>query len=54
MSADLYPEALELVLNGRVKVTTFIEKHPLSEINQVFEAAHAGALQRRAVLIPAL
>ena len=50
---DLYPEALELVLNGRVKVTTFIEKHPLSEINHVFEVAHAGALKRRAVLIPA-
>ncbi len=48
----LYPEALELVLNGRVKVTTFVEKHPLSEINQVFEAAHAGALKRRAVLVP--
>jgi len=50
---DLYPEALELVLNGRVKVTTFIEKHPLSEINHVFEVAHVGALKRRAVLIPA-
>lgn len=50
---ELYPEALELVLNGRVKVTTFIEKHPLSEINQVFEAVHAGALKRRAVLVPA-
>jgi 6-hydroxycyclohex-1-ene-1-carbonyl-CoA dehydrogenase len=50
---ELYPDALELVLNGRVKVTTFIEKHPLSEINQVFEAVHAGALKRRAVLVPA-
>ena len=50
---DLYPQALELVLDGRVKVTPFVEKHPLSEINQVFEAAHAGALKRRAVLVPA-
>jgi 6-hydroxycyclohex-1-ene-1-carbonyl-CoA dehydrogenase len=50
---DLYPAALELVLNGRVKVAPFVEKHPLSEINQVFEAAHAGALKRRAVLVPA-
>jgi len=50
---ELYPEALELVLNGRIKVTTFIEKHPLSEINRVFKVAHAGALKRRAVLIPA-
>lgn len=50
---ELYPAALELVLSGRVKVASFVEKHPLSEINQVFEAAHAGALRRRAVLVPA-
>jgi len=50
---ELYPQALELVLNGRVKVAPFVEKHPLSEINHVFEAAHAGALKRRAVLVPA-
>ena len=49
---ELYPHALELVLNGRVKVAPFVEKHPLSEINRVFEAAHAGALKRRAVLVP--
>lgn len=50
---DLYPKALELVLNGRVKVTPFVEKHPLDQINQVFEAVHSGALKRRAVLVPA-
>jgi 6-hydroxycyclohex-1-ene-1-carbonyl-CoA dehydrogenase len=50
---ELYPQALELVLNGRVKVSPFVEKHPLDHINQVFEAAHAGALKRRAVLVPA-
>ncbi len=50
---ELYPDALELVLNGHVKVTPFVEKHPLSEINQVFETAHAGALKRRAILVPA-
>jgi len=49
---ELYPAALELVLNGRVKVAQFVEKHPLSEINQVFEAVHAGAFKRRAVLVP--
>jgi 6-hydroxycyclohex-1-ene-1-carbonyl-CoA dehydrogenase len=49
---ELYPKALELVLNGRIKVAPFVERHPLSEINQVFEAAHAGALKRRAVLVP--
>jgi 6-hydroxycyclohex-1-ene-1-carbonyl-CoA dehydrogenase len=49
---ELYPDALELVLNGRVKVAPFVEKHPLRDINRVFEAAHAGALKRRAVLVP--
>ncbi len=49
---ELYPQALELVLNGRVKVAQFVEKHPLSEINHVFEAVHAGTLKRRAVLVP--
>jgi 6-hydroxycyclohex-1-ene-1-carbonyl-CoA dehydrogenase len=49
---ELYPKALELVLNGRIKVAPFIEKYPLSDINRVFEAAHSGALKRRAVLVP--
>ncbi len=49
---ELYPAALELVLSGRVKVASFVEKHPLSEINRVFAAVHAGALKRRAVLVP--
>ena len=49
---ELYPAVLELVLDGRVKVSPFVEKHPLSEINEIFEAAHAGALKRRAVLVP--
>jgi 6-hydroxycyclohex-1-ene-1-carbonyl-CoA dehydrogenase len=50
---ELYPDVLELVLSGRVKVSPFVEKHPLNEINQVFEAAHAGGLKRRAVMVPA-
>jgi 6-hydroxycyclohex-1-ene-1-carbonyl-CoA dehydrogenase len=49
---ELYPNALELVLDRRIQVTPFVEKHPLSQINQVLEAAHVGALKRRAVLVP--
>jgi 6-hydroxycyclohex-1-ene-1-carbonyl-CoA dehydrogenase len=49
---ELYPAALDLVLEGRVKVAPFVEKHPLREINEIFEAAHSGALKRRAVLVP--
>jgi 6-hydroxycyclohex-1-ene-1-carbonyl-CoA dehydrogenase len=49
---ELYPDALEHVLNGHVKVSPFVEKHPLSEINEVFEMVHAGKLKRRAILVP--
>ena len=42
---ELYPAALELVLDGRVKVGQFVEKHPLKDINKVFEDVHAGARQ---------
>lgn len=37
---------------GALKVTPFVKKHPLNEINQVFEAVHAGALKRRPVSFP--
>ena len=49
---ELYPAALELVLDGRVKVSQFVEKHPLKDINKVFEDVHAGLVKRRAVLVP--
>ncbi len=48
----LYPPALELVLSGRVQVGPFIEKHPMEQINAVFDAAHRGDIKRRAVLVP--
>jgi 6-hydroxycyclohex-1-ene-1-carbonyl-CoA dehydrogenase len=49
---ELYPAALDLVLDGQIKVAPFVEKHPLCDINRVFEATHSGALKRRAVLVP--
>jgi 6-hydroxycyclohex-1-ene-1-carbonyl-CoA dehydrogenase len=51
-SPELYPGALDLVLSGRVQVAPFVEKHPLDDISRVFEAAHAGALAHRAILVP--
>lgn len=50
---DLYPGALDLVLDGKVKLAPFVEHHPLDDINAVFEAAHAHKLTRRAILKPA-
>jgi len=49
---ELYPAALDMVLSGRVKVAPFVEKHPLEDINRIFEAVHHGELKRRAVLVP--
>ena len=50
---ELYPAALDLVLDGKVQVRPFVEHHPLDEINHVFHAVHAHEIKRRAVLIPA-
>jgi 6-hydroxycyclohex-1-ene-1-carbonyl-CoA dehydrogenase len=48
----LYPEVLSWIADGRIRVRPFVEKHPLDDINAVFEAAHHGELERRAVLTP--
>jgi len=49
---ELYPAALEMVLDGRVRLAPFVERRPLDDIEDVFNAAHAGALRRSAVLVP--
>jgi 6-hydroxycyclohex-1-ene-1-carbonyl-CoA dehydrogenase len=49
---DLYPGALDLVLDGKVRLEPFIERHPLSDINRIFQAAHAHELKRRAIMVP--
>jgi 6-hydroxycyclohex-1-ene-1-carbonyl-CoA dehydrogenase len=48
----LYTECLEWVAKGKIQVKPYVEKHPLDNINEVFEAAHHGKLQKRAVLVP--
>jgi len=49
---ELYPAALDLVLDGRIRLSEFVEQHPLDSINEVFESVHAHRLSRRAVLVP--
>ncbi|GAB4360117.1 MAG: alcohol dehydrogenase AdhP [Gammaproteobacteria bacterium] len=49
---EYYPKAVELILSGKVALSPFIEPHPLEEINDVFEAAHAHKLTRRAIMVP--
>jgi 6-hydroxycyclohex-1-ene-1-carbonyl-CoA dehydrogenase len=49
---ERYPAALDLVLQGKVKVKPFVEIHPLDEINRIFEAVHRREIKRRVVLAP--
>ncbi|MCL5966061.1 MAG: 6-hydroxycyclohex-1-ene-1-carbonyl-CoA dehydrogenase [Deltaproteobacteria bacterium] len=49
---ELYPQALDLALDRRISLAPFVERHPLSDINEVFAAAHARKLARRAILVP--
>ena len=49
---EFYPAALDLVLDGKVKLAPFVETHPLDEINHVFHAVHAREITRRAVMVP--
>jgi len=41
-----------MVLDGRVQISPFIETRPMSTIRETFEQAHAGELDKRAILIP--
>ncbi|MFQ6000092.1 MAG: zinc-binding dehydrogenase, partial [Anaerolineae bacterium] len=47
-----YPKVLEMVLDKRVEIEPFVETRPMSQIQEVFEEAHAGKLMRRVVLTP--
>ena len=47
-----YPDALRMVLDGRVQVRPFVKVHPLAEINAVFDAVHRHAVSYRPVLVP--
>jgi 6-hydroxycyclohex-1-ene-1-carbonyl-CoA dehydrogenase len=47
-----YPGALELVTSGKVAIAPFVEVHPLSELPEVFEAAHNHTTRLRPVLVP--
>ena len=49
---EYYPAALELVLDGRVKLKPFVQVEPLADINRVFAAVHARQILKRAVLVP--
>lgn len=49
---EFYPDVLQLVLDGKIKVEPFVELRPMSQIEDAFKASHAGKLMKRVVLTP--
>ncbi len=49
---ELYPSALDMVLDRKISLAPFVERHPLNDINGVFAAAREHKLTRRAILVP--
>ena len=47
-----YPEVLQMVLEGKIKVEPFVELRPMSQIEQAFKDSHSGKLTKRVVLVP--
>jgi len=49
---ELYPEALALVLEGRIALAPFVERHPLDDVWNVLNQVREHRLERRPVLAP--
>jgi 6-hydroxycyclohex-1-ene-1-carbonyl-CoA dehydrogenase len=47
-----YPAVVQLALSGRIALDPFIERRPMSQINDVFDQLHHGSARGRIVLIP--
>ena len=47
-----YPAVVRHVLEGEVSLANFVEKFPMSQLNQVFEDLHSHKLKKRPVMIP--
>ena len=49
---ELYPEVVELVNNGKLKINDFVETFSLSKINEVFKSTLEHKYEKRSVLVP--
>lgn len=47
-----YPAVVSLVLDGTIAIGPLVERHPMSQVNEVIGALHAGRMSRRPVLLP--
>ncbi|MEI6508384.1 MAG: 6-hydroxycyclohex-1-ene-1-carbonyl-CoA dehydrogenase [Bacteroidota bacterium] len=49
---ELYPEVVELVANGKLKIDQFVQTFPMSQINEVFANTLEHKYTKRSVLVP--
>lgn len=49
---ELYPEVVDLVADGKLKIEKFVETFPLSKINEVFKNTLEHKYTKRSVLVP--
>jgi len=49
---ELYPEVVQLVANGQLKIDDFVDTFPLSSINEVFNNSLNHKYTKRPVLVP--
>jgi len=49
---ELYPEVVDLIASGKLKIDDFIETFPMSKINEVFRNTLNHAYRKRSVMVP--
>ena len=49
---ELYPEVVDLIASGKLKIESFIETFPMSKINEVFKNTLEHKYKKRSVLVP--
>jgi 6-hydroxycyclohex-1-ene-1-carbonyl-CoA dehydrogenase len=49
---ELYPEVVDLITTGKLKIDDFIETIPLSKINEVFHNTLNHVYRKRSILVP--
>ena len=50
--AELYPEVLDLISSGKLKIEQFVQTFPMSKINEVFKNTLEHKYIKRSVLVP--
>jgi 6-hydroxycyclohex-1-ene-1-carbonyl-CoA dehydrogenase len=49
---ELYPEVVDLIASGKLKIEDFVETFPMSQINEVFRNTMNHVYSRRSVMVP--